>query len=830
MSVEACLADVLAVMPDAKESVANDVAEAMNVYLRHAEAAGGISREQALVQATEKVGQALAEATKVKKLQETANFIARQTNQSYIERSFAGRFKDGLKAKLVGINSNISGSRVSAAAHQNELRDTYISSVQGGIQREGLWEEFINGVHDRDVARELWALDTGTKATDNEAAQKIAKVIFDTQEMARMDANKAGAFIKKLPGYITKQAHDMFKIRRAGEEKWISDIETKLDWQRMELEMGRMITDRRKFLKNVYKGVGEGRHVKADRPSGGGFTGMRNLAKGVSAERVLHFKSADDWVDYNSAYGIGDMVDSVHFGLEKNAMNTGLMRVWGPSAESNIKMVMDTLIDKAPDAAQADKLKNYRDGFPGIKADIAALDGSSRIPGNEMAATYSSAVRAIQSMSKLGGAVISSLTDTAFFAGELRYQGGNIFDSYSHLMRGFATNLKKGERAELLRALSVSIDTMNATVHSRFDVHDDMPGRLSKLQGKFFKWNLLTQWTDRMRVAAAMGMSNRAAQNAGKSFDQLSDDLRRAYELFDITADDWDLLRAHTLRDVEGEQFMVTEAIQDIPDAAIQKIIGADASARKIGRYRDELRSKYHAYLIDRMEHAAIRPDQRTDALLKFGTQPGTVMGEFIRFVMQFKAFPVAVIQKAIGREFYGRGAISFTDALKRGDTWTGMTSLMAQSTVLGYVAASLKEMVKGREPLDPARRDTWKRAALQGGGAGFYGDILFGELRKTYGGGPIGSMLGPTIGAVENVMDLAGRARDGDPVAGKAMNLLIQNTPGANLFYFKAAVDYGIMYQVQDMLDPGYLRRMERRLKDTTGQSYLLRPTEAVQ
>jgi hypothetical protein len=157
------------------------------------------------------------------------------------------------------------------------------------------------------------------------------------------------------------------------------------------------------------------------------------------------------------------------------------------------------------------------------------------------------------------------------------------------------------------------------------------------------------------------------------------------------------------------------------------------------------------------------------------------------------------------------------------------MTSLIVHSTILGYVAASLKEMVKGKEPLDPNNPDTWRRAALQGGGAGFYGDILFGELRKTYGGGPIGAMLGPTIGAGENVMDLVGRARDGDPVAGKALNLLIQNTPGANLFYFKAALDYGIMYQLQEHLSPGYLRRMERRHDEATGVGYLLRPTEVV-
>ena len=42
-------------------------------------------------------------------------------------------------------------------------------------------------------------------------------------------------------------------------------------------------------------------------------------------------------------------------------------------------------------------------------------------------------------------------------------------------------------------------------------------------------------------------------------------------------------------------------------------------------------------------------------------------------------------------------------------------------------------------------------------------------------------------------------------------------------------AADYLFLYELQESLNPGYLRRMERNMEKQTGSEWWLRPTEAV-
>src|SRR3546814_15494781 len=71
-----------------------------------------------------------------------------------------------------------------------------------------------------------------------------------------------------------------------------------------------------KTLRAVYDGLASGVHMKTTgAPSG--FKGPRNIAKKASAERVLHFKDADAWTDYNTRYGTGNLREAPLMGLER---------------------------------------------------------------------------------------------------------------------------------------------------------------------------------------------------------------------------------------------------------------------------------------------------------------------------------------------------------------------------------------------------------------------------------------------------------------------------------------------------------------------------------
>ena len=52
---------------------------------------------------------------------------------------------------------------------------------------------------------------------------------------------------------------------------------------------------------------------------------------------------------------------------------------------------------------------------------------------------------------------------------------------------------------------------------------------------------------------------------------------------------------------------------------------------------------------------------------------------------------------------------------------------------------------------------------------------------------------------------------------------------PFVNLFYTRMALDYLVLYRLQEAVNPGFLRRMERRIERENAQHFVLPPSQAV-
>jgi hypothetical protein len=83
-------------------------------------------------------------------------------------------------------------------------------------------------------------------------------------------------------------------------------------------------------------------------------------------------------------------------------------------------------------------------------------------------------------------------------------------------------------------------------------------------------------------------------------------------------------------------------------------------------------------------------------------------------------------------------------------------------------------------------------------------------------------------VSKADEIARLFGDLKSGDDSAAQALRFTISNTPYANLFYTRMAADYLFLYELQETMNPGYLRRMERRIEQETGSEWWLRPSEA--
>lgn len=786
-----------------------------------------------------------AEDAEVQRIIEKRNAVINATKYfeglDYLTRVWGDDPVNGIQALLVGVEKGRFGGRNSIGSHQVAKQAEYIQGFVSALEEQDLLEELASGALDDDIAKALFAIQSDQAVDNSLPSTKIARIMDEHAERTRMEANRAGANIARTPGYITNQTHDIFKVRGVGTFATLPAKEAQANWIKFLMgdnPLGRQLLDPetfddaidpQRFLEKTWEALASGVHLHHGGdgvPSG--FKGPANIAKRMSEHRLLKFADAEGWMAYNRAFGSKSLREAYIGSLMRRANDTALMDALGTNPRAMLDRLVTQVEKTHPDVDVRAKLSARRTLFSN---QMDVLDGSSNIPGNAMAAKWWATARAFQSMAKLGSAWLSAWSDLGFVQAEMRSLGAAFDNTYLQTLNGFATT-KEGRK--LAGSLGVFFESKAGTIVERFSADDTVPGEVAKGLRLFFKLNLLGPWTDNLRTSASLATSNWVAVNRAVDWNKLDDGLRRTFEQSAITKTEWDLMRGQEAFRLDGDarEFFQPEAARNLTDdqlAAALKSQGLNPTDTAVSRYRREIETKFRQFFSDSAHRSVLAPDARTKALLLRGTKPGTFTGELTRLVGQFKAFPVVVLQKTLGRQLFGRGANTMLEGLAgKGDLWN-LAGTISTATILGYLAMSAKDIASLRKPRDPSDPKTWAQAAMQGGALGIYGDFLFGEMRNSYGQTPIGSLLGPTIGNLDQAIDVAGTLKAGEDARAKAFNIVWNNLPGTNIFYLRAALDYMIAFRVRESLSPGYVERYEQRVEDR-GQEFIIPPSEAVQ
>ncbi len=666
-------------------------------------------------------------------------------------------------------------------------------------------------------------------------AIEAAQIIYEYQELARKDANFHGAYIGKLDGYTMTRTHDMHKINNAGKDAWVEWMGTHLDLDRTFPEL--TPEKRIQKLEQDWDDFASGEHLKApaSRKEGQIPAGLASRAKPMSHQRTYHFKTADDEYSYHEQYGIGHVGESINEQLAFMASNTALMSKLGPNAEMNMdraitraKLELRKHVDTDTQTAFANRVDYMkRTVWPNIT-------GEANIPGNHMAAMISFSVRALEALTKLGMAGISSVSDVSNMSRALKgmgidgYMGGG-FKGISELLRVGQTD---PQMKSFIASLGAGFDGLGALMARRYDTYDNAPGQFTRLLNIFFKINGLTFITDRTRLAFTKAMGQALHEWRDLNLDQLNPNAQNAFRRAGITSERWDVIRGNTAEQIGDFSFLIPEKLMDLDDATVTGLLnteGRPVTRRSINEMRRELRDQFRSFYHNRAMSATIVPNVHTRATMNQGQRPGTFLGVLMRAVMQFKGFPIAVGRQAFGEEAYSRTRDVGWRAPFNRSAMLGMTQFIVATGLFGYVAMSAKDILKNRTPRTPDDMgDLFSIASasiLQGGGLGIYGDFLFGEMKNRYGGGPLETFLGPTWGTASRIAAIWGDLKSGDPNASRAVNTALQLMPGSNLVGLRQALDYAILYDLQEQLSPGYMDRMERRMERENDQQFLISP-----
>ena len=780
---------------------------------------------------------------KINKLNALEDEVKIRNTVEYVLKEFPNDPVEGLTAVLVGSNLQKAGSRSSVALAQLAYYRDLLVSFNAKLRDnkvDSLFAEANSDIEKR-VARVIWEVGQGKAITEKtKDIVTLGKIINEFSETVRKKYNDHGANTEKLPGWIVRQSHDPFALRNAVDvlnlknnknikeingtpernlAAWTDYILPKLDQKKTFGNTDGSPEAIDEFLSFAYNSLVKNQNQVVD--GAGNSFGSRNLAETIGAKRVLHFKSSDDWFAYNAKFGGQSLREALFEGFNLAGRNIGMMSMLGSNPQKNfLKMADETMniLKRKKSQTQVDKIGSFIKPQGGYAKFMAEVDGSVNTINGFNAAKWSGITRAILSMAKLGGAVISAIADVHLYATELKWQGRSYVGGVAEALGRLGKIKNSKLRIEIAEQLGFISDNLIYDVAARFSSGDNLNKQFTQIQRTFFKLNGLAWWTNSLKDGAMLGMGNYVAKQRNLSFNNLSVEFKRLITHFGINEKIWNVIRKMDVeRSEDGKEFFSARNIDLLSDGKIKEISGVEKmSKRQLNIARDNLKTRVLGMFLDRSTFAVIEPDARTRGYLKQGLQAGTAPGEAMRFWGQFKAFPFAIMQKSIGRE------LSFTEAGRKYRALFGTAGLIAGSGIFGYISMTAKDLLKGKNPRDPMNTNTFFAAMLQGGGLGIYTDFLFGKIQNSTGA--LATFAGPALTEATKVAAIFNYITKGEySKAGKQGYLSIkENIPFLNLFYLKTAFDYAIGYQIMETLSPGSLKRMEKNMAKN-GQEFLL-------
>jgi hypothetical protein len=673
----------------------------------------------------------------------------------------------------------------------------------------------------RDLALEIFA--RGKAGTDNGIAKDGAAAWLQVAQAARERFNAAGGDLRGLRYGYLPNAWEKELVLKAGYDKFASDVLPELDRRRYVHADGRPMNDQEVYDLLRTSGESIATDGAAD-ASPGAFRGPGAKANKGHEVREIHFKDGEAYLRVMEQYGSGSMYEAMLSHLGGISRDIALIERYGPNPEAQHRLQVDLAkqADNGGKLVFGASLDAHWRNLTGAASSAAEwrldLPLMGEMTGAGTARTLG-AVRNLHVASKLGSAVISSLTDIPTFFATSHYNKLDYFEALGNLRR-FANPLERTAAMEFMGAHGLMAESLMQSL-DRFSgdyLSASMTGRLAHTT---MKLSLMNAWTDWLRNSYRMTHMQALGRMVSKEWGSLSEWDRMLMINRSINEADWEVMRSAEITPTRWGDMLTPDGIY-----ATGNPKAADVVAKVLGLLSRE------------SEYAVIDPDLATRAFLNRGFQRGTVEGEIARSIAQFKAFPTALVSRHWRRMLETPAGLEGAPAgygLTPGSRTAFGSALVVSSTVAGAIAFQAKQVRDGKDPADMTTKKFWIKALGQGGGLSFIGDVLLRDStddRAPQQG--LFELLGPSASSAAQLFELT-KGNVDEALAGKdthagaeAVQFAKGHVPFVNLWYGKAALDHMMLNAIQENMSPGYLQRVKARAAKDWNSSWWWKPEDA--
>ncbi|MFX4321252.1 hypothetical protein ABTA53_00860 [Acinetobacter baumannii] len=707
---------------------------------------------------------------------------------------------------MSGIQSIDSKARAIASIYRGELVDFY-TNIKGGL---GIFtdQELV-----QKIVRERFGENTG-----DALAKKISDKMGDVFETMRDRFNRNGGDIGKLDNWGLPQTHNLEKIAKAGKEAWVNKAESLIDTRQYVHENGDYYSQQeiRSLLEYTYDTLSSdgANKIEVGRQATGGGTSKVTNRHGES--RVLHFKDAESWLEYQSEFGGMQFVDLVEAHINGLSKDIAMVENLGSNPKTALKILMDAAAKKDWEKGiEENQTKSSRKRAQVMFDEFSG--GNS--PQSQVLANLGLAYRSMNVASMLGGTTIASLADQATIAKNASVH--NV--SYRKAFGGLIEQLNPANKSdrELAHSLGLATEEMLGSI-ARWS--DD---GLTSTYGKSEKLARISSGvaTQVMRVSFLNALTSASKVGFTKLLMEKYGRLSRSKAWNDLDVQDRELLSntglderawqvfqlAEPVVDRKGNQLMSARSIYEIPDEKLT----AFGDPKQV---KDQVASQLQAHLLDEQGMAVIEAGLRERTWMTVGAK-GTITGEVFKGLMQFKSFSASFLMRQGSRAMAQEG-------LKGKAAYA--IPLMVSMTLLGGLVVQLREILNGNDPQtiydsnDPKKATSFfMRSLVAGGGLPVLGDILVagtdtsGRDANSFVSGPLGSDFTALLGLTVGNLTQYNEGKDTN-FGNEAFKFVKGKIPAQNLWYTKAAINRMVFDEMQDTIAPGYrekaLRKAERQ------------------
>lgn len=638
------------------------------------------------------------------------------------------------------------------------------------------------------------------------------KAIRATFDLAHKRFENAGGVIGRLDNYFP-QSHNPKAVFSAGKQEWKTFITPKLNRDKMiDLETGLRMTDSKldEIMDDVFDNIStNGLADVAKRAKEGkqSFGKGVSIAKRHSSARLLHFKDADSFFEYNNKFGFGDegLFDAMIGHVHSMSRDTAIMEEFGPNPTGQLERLKMQVI---ADGAGPQTLRTI-DGMYDVLAGRTSYNGKNP-------AMYD-AVRGTQNVLRsamLGTAAVSALGDGFYAVATAKANGLPVMGAMKTWFNGMNPANRSHRRMMRTHIMAAGAVGGRALQNARFA--DDMGshGVTSWMASFTNRMGYLQGMTDAIRTAPiieTMGfMSEAKYQKLGWA--DLHPNMKDAFERWDMD-------------EVDFNNIMKSKRFKDQDSGA--ELIRSDDVA--MAGFADTAR-KYDMWMMDMSQSASNEPRLLTRAIATgavFGdAREGTINRGLASSIMMFRSFGTTVVLNHM------------IPALRHAASGEGMSRLtiipayLFGTAVFGMMALQARQFVTGKEP-KPFDEKLFAAGLAQGGGFGVYGDFLFSDfsrhdrtLQATLTGPLFGTLNDATHTFAGNFQKMMDEDQDSKFWA-DLYKLGESNVPMVNLWYTRLLIERGITDHIEKSLNPNYerkLRKREKQMKED-GQGYYWRP-----